>query len=66
MKVIRTDKNGERRTIDTDREHGLMCRQCGCRDFRTVDTAHVGDHVRRVRVCRNCGERGKTAEKFLA
>ena len=43
---------------------GLICRNCGCRHFRTVDTRKApGMMVRRKRVCRHCGTAKLTYEK---
>lgn len=45
---------------------GLMCRKCGCRDFRVVYTRDYHDSViRRRRQCRHCGNRMTTVEKPL-
>ncbi len=44
---------------------GLVCRRCGCRDFRVYYTrgTRSGTIVRR-RVCRHCGTMRTTIEKF--
>jgi DNA-directed RNA polymerase subunit RPC12/RpoP len=44
-------------------ERGLVCRKCGCRDFRVDTTRDVADGIARYRVCRNCGRRIRTIEK---
>jgi transcriptional regulator NrdR family protein len=42
---------------------GLICRQCGCRDFRVTDTEPLKDgRIRRRRTCRHCGRRVVTFE----
>ncbi len=42
---------------------GLVCRNCGCQHFRTIDTRPVPvGKIRRVRLCRFCGRRLVTRE----
>lgn len=43
---------------------GLVCRACGCRDFRVVRVMHkVQGRIQRKRVCRHCGTPKITVEK---
>ena len=45
---------------------GLACPKCGCRDFRTVKTWRIIGAVRRARVCRHCGWKGRSIEQIDA
>lgn len=42
---------------------GLVCRQCGCRDFRVIYTRNDPSGIIRRRECRHCGKRVTTVEK---
>lgn len=43
---------------------GLVCRQCGCRDFRVIYTRPgAGNRNVRRRACRHCGLRVTTSEQ---
>lgn len=44
---------------------GLICRQCGCRDFRVVETERKNGFVLRRRECRNCASRATTREEII-
>lgn len=46
-----------------DRDVGLVCRKCGCREFRTIYTRRIPGGIRRARQCRYCGLRRRTIEK---
>jgi transcriptional regulator NrdR family protein len=42
---------------------GLVCRTCGCQDFRVVYVKHrPGGVIVRRRECRHCGRRAMTRE----
>ena len=43
---------------------GIRCYECGCRDSRVGKSERVGDSVKRIRYCRNCGEIIHTVESF--
>ena len=43
-------------------ERGLVCRKCGCRDFRVYYTRQRRLSVFRVRICRHCGAKISTTE----
>jgi hypothetical protein len=45
---------------------GLRCRECGCSDFRTINTRLTAGGVLRRRLCRHCGRRMSTREEYLA
>lgn len=45
-------------------EAGLVCRRCGCRDFRVVKTRKLRPNwITRRRQCRHCGRRITTQER---
>jgi hypothetical protein len=46
------------------RHPGLVCRACGCRDFRTIYTRPRGDSIVRRKRCRNCDRAISTREKI--
>jgi hypothetical protein len=49
-----------------DKDRGLQCRKCGCKNFRVVYTrAAWGAKIVRRRECRNCGERLTTWERAI-
>ncbi len=50
-------------TYASNPEVGLLCRKCGCRDFRTVYTRRIPNGIRRSRQCRQCGKRIITTER---
>lgn len=37
------------------REQGLKCPECHCRDLRVVWTEPMGNRIKRHRYCRHCG-----------
>ena len=43
---------------------GLECARCGCRHFLTQNTRQVEGYIRRIKVCRNCGLKRHTSEKW--
>ncbi len=45
---------------------GIICRECGCRDLRVVQTIRDTNRVRRRRVCRHCGTSQMTTECVIA
>jgi uncharacterized Zn finger protein len=45
-------------------ERGLMCKNCGCRDFRVLHTRRGPESIQRERECRNCGKVVWTREKI--
>ena len=47
------------------RDQGIACPDCGCRHWLTTKTAHKGAAVNRLRTCRHCGKKVRTAEKFV-
>jgi len=49
---------------DDDDRGGLICRRCGCRDFRVEKTDRRPDgSIRRLRKCRHCGYPLRTVER---
>ena len=42
---------------------GLVCRKCGCRDFRVYYTRQRKTCVFRVKICRHCGFKISTTER---
>jgi hypothetical protein len=44
-------------------ERGLICKKCGCRDFRVKHTRPGTESIRRERECRHCGRVVWTCEK---
>ena len=42
---------------------GLVCRKCGCKDFRVRNTRSGANVIRRYRICRHCGTVRTTTEK---
>lgn len=40
-----------------DQSTGLECPKCGCRDLRVWMTRRERSRIRRVRICRHCGQR---------
>jgi hypothetical protein len=44
-------------------ERGLICKNCGCRDFRVKHTRLGSESIRRERECRYCGRVVWTCEK---
>lgn len=46
------------------RKDGVCCTECGCRDSRVGKTEHVGECIKRIRYCRNCGTVLHTVEAF--
>jgi len=45
---------------------GLVCKNCGCRDFRTHKTIpREGGYVSRRKICRHCGNRVTTSERIV-
>lgn len=59
----RCDTMTEKKQQQEPQEKGLVCFNCGCRDFRTIDTRRVNGAVRRKRRCRYCGRLKITREK---
>jgi uncharacterized Zn finger protein len=52
-------------TLSGDRdERGLICKDCGCRDFRVLHTRRGPESIQRERQCRNCGKVVRTREKI--
>lgn len=47
-----------------EREGGLACPDCGCKDFRAANTVRIAGGIRRYKVCRHCGRRIRTREKI--
>ena len=43
---------------------GLCCPGCGCPDFRVKVTWRSGGAIRRARICRSCGKRWTSSERF--
>lgn len=43
-------------------EGGIPCADCGCRHSFVVKTERVGEVIRRLRQCRNCGRQFRTSE----
>jgi len=63
-KVKLGDAQKRARADQAESSGGLVCRECGCRDFRVTHTyPAAGDRVRRRRVCRNCGAVRVTFER---
>ena len=53
-----------KRGTDADADYkGIECKKCGCRHFEVVRTVKAILGIRRVRECRNCGERVTTSER---
>lgn len=46
-----------------DGDRGLICYQCGCRDFRVKETRKQDGYILRVRACRHCGTAKQTTER---
>jgi hypothetical protein len=46
-----------------DRDVGLVCRKCGCREFRVLYIRRIPDGIRRLKQCRYCGKRRMTIER---
>lgn len=44
---------------------GLVCKRCGCADFRVTHTERIAGAIRRRRTCRNCGHRVVTYENYV-
>ncbi len=44
-------------------ELGIVCRECGCRDWRVNYTRQGNGEVRRQKICRHCGKRMMTRER---
>ncbi|TWT40501.1 transcriptional regulator NrdR [Phycisphaerae bacterium RAS1] len=43
--------------------YGLECRECGCKEFFTLETRPIWNgRIRRRRECRHCGKRVTTLE----
>lgn len=46
-----------------DADVGIVCRKCGCREFRVVYTRRIPVGIRRLKQCRHCGRRKMTVER---
>ncbi len=46
-------------------DEGLSCRECGCRDFRVIETRQENGYIRRRRECRHCAARATTREEIV-
>ena len=46
------------------RHPGLVCHNCGCRDFRTIYTRRHGDAIVRRKRCRHCDRAISTRERI--
>jgi hypothetical protein len=44
---------------------GLVCKGCGCRDYRVLYTDRRDGYILRRRECRHCGRRVTTREDRL-
>jgi transcriptional regulator NrdR family protein len=50
-----------------EKERGLICPKCSCRDFRVSDTEPLRDgRIRRRRWCRHCGRKIITFENRVS
>lgn len=49
----------------TEDEAGLICLDCACRHFFTIDVRPCRRGIRRRRECRNCGKRVTTTERVV-
>lgn len=45
---------------------GLECPKCGCCDFRVYYTRDGLNIIKRSRICRNCGKRTISHERFIS
>lgn len=60
------DNQREDQTESKPEDRGLVCTRCGCRHFFVVYTMPARDgSIRRLKECRNCGQRLRTREKPL-
>jgi len=50
-------------TAKSEGRAGIRCRKCGCADVRVWYTRPGDGVVKRMRMCRNCGEKFPTHEK---
>lgn len=58
--------SADARQANEQRQSGIACPRCGCRDLRVIYTRHQrGGRIRRRRECRHCGRRITTDEKPL-
>jgi uncharacterized Zn finger protein len=37
------------------RQDGIGCDECACKMSFVIKTEHIGDCIKRIRRCRNCG-----------
>jgi len=54
---------GDTKNDGTNAELGLVCRHCGCRHFRVFYVRRRAGYIRRVRICRYCGQKLITSER---
>lgn len=47
------------------RNTGLECPKCGCRELRAYYTRKRPGHILRKRICRHCGREVTTHEKIF-